>query len=161
MIQIGTKDDEDKPQFSSIPEGKSMKTITLEEALELFKLPRDICVTPDGETVSANFGRFGPYLRVGKLFVSIPAEYDPFTIPEDVAQELVAVKKKNDAEKMIQVWEGSDIQVLNGRYGPYITNGKKNAKIPKGKAPEKITLKECENLIDETPDKKKRFVKKK
>jgi DNA topoisomerase-1 len=161
MVQIGTKDDEDKPQFASIPEGKSMKTITLEEALELFKLPREICVTPDGETVSANFGRFGPYLRVGKLFVSIPAEYDPFTIPENVAQELVAAKKKNDAEKMIQTWKDSPVQVLNGRYGPYITDGKKNAKIPKGSDPQKLTLKGCEILLAETPEKKKRFVKKK
>lgn len=161
MIQIGTKDDEEKPKFSSIPEGKSMKTITLEEALELFKLPREVCVTPDGENVSANFGRFGPYLRVGKLFVSIPTEYDPFTIPEDVAQELVATKKKADAEKMIQVWKDSNIQVLNGRYGPYITDGKKNAKIPKDKDPKKLTLKECEVLIKEAPAKKKRFVRKK
>ncbi len=161
MIQIGTKDDEEKPRFSSIPEGKSMKTITLEEALELFKLPREVCVTPEGESVSANFGRFGPYLRIGKLFVSIPSEYDPFTIPKDVAQELVAAKKKAEAEKMIQVWEGSDIQVLNGRYGPYITDGKKNAKIPKDKDPKKLTLKQCEKLIKEAPDKKKRFVKKK
>ncbi len=161
MIQIGTKDDEEKPKFSSIPEGQSMKTITLEDALELFKLPREVCVTPDGENVSANFGRFGPYLRVGKLFVSIPAEYDPFNIPEDIAQELVAVKKKADAEKMIQVWKDSDIQVLNGRYGPYITDGKKNAKIPKDKDPKKLTLKECEALIKEAPTKKKRFVRKK
>lgn len=161
MIQIGTKDDEEKPKFSSIPEGKSMKTITLEEALELFKLPREVCVTPEGESVSANFGRFGPYLRIGKLFVSIPAEYDPFTIPEEIAQELVAAKKKAEAEKMIQVWEDSDIQVLNGRYGPYITDGKKNAKIPKDKEPTKLTLKECEKLIKDAPDKKKRFVKKK
>ncbi len=161
MIQIGTKDDEEKPKFSSIPEGKSMKTITLEEALELFKLPREVCITPEGESVSANFGRFGPYLRIGKLFVSIPSEYDPFSIPEDVAQELVATKKKAEAEKMIQIWDDSDIQVLNGRYGPYITDGKKNAKIPKDKDPKKLTLKECEKLIKEAPAKKKRFVRKK
>lgn len=161
MIQIGTKDDEEKPKFASIPEGKSIKTVTLEEALELFKLPREVCVTPEGESVAANFGRFGPYLRIGKLFVSIPAEYDPFTIPEDIAQELVAAKKKAEAEKMIQVWEGSDIQVLNGRYGPYITDGKKNAKIPKGKEPKGLTLEECEKLIADAPDKKKRFTKKK
>ena len=161
MIQIGTKDDEEKPKFASIPEGKSMKTITLEDALELFKLPREVCVTPEGETVSSNFGRFGPYLRFGKLFVSIPAEYDPFTIPEDIAQELVAAKKKAEAEKMIQVWEDSDVQVLNGRYGPYITDGKKNAKIPKDKDPKTLTLKECEKLIKDAPEKKKRFAKKK
>jgi DNA topoisomerase-1 len=161
MIQIGTKDDEEKPKFASIPEGKSMKTITLEDALELFKLPREVCVTPDGEKVSANFGRFGPYLRFGSLFVSIPAEYDPFSIPEDVAQELVAAKKKAEAEKIIQTWDDSDIQVLNGRYGPYITDGKKNAKIPKDKDPKKLTLKQCEKLIKEAPEKKKRFAKKK
>ncbi len=95
------------------------------------------------------------------MFVSIPADYDPFTIPEDVAQKLIAAKKTAESEKMIQVWKDCDIQVLNGRYGPYITDGKKNAKIPKDKDPKKLTLKECEELIKEAPEKKKRFVRKK
>ena len=160
MIQMGTKDDEEKPKFASIPEGKDMKTITFEEALELFALPRLVGKTKEGEEMLANFGRFGPYIKVGKLFVSIKPE-DPFTITEEKALELYAVKQEFEANKNIQIFEDSDIKVLNGRYGPYITDGKKNAKIPKDKDPAKLTLKECEKLIKDAPAKKKRFTKKK
>ena len=160
MFQIGTKDDEEKPRFASLPAGKKMDDVTLEEALELFKLPRMIGQTKDGEDIGANFGRFGPYIKFGSKYVSIKPD-DPFTITLERALELIEEKKKADKEKFIQTFEDSDIQVLKGQYGPYITNGKKNAKIPKDKEPEKLTLKECEELIASAPAKKKRrFVKK-
>jgi DNA topoisomerase I len=160
MFQIGTKDDEEKPRFASLPAGKKMDEVTLEEALELFKLPRIVGQTKDGEDIGANFGRFGPYIKFGSKFVSIKPD-DPFTITLERALELIEEKKKADKEKFIQTFEGSDIQVLKGQYGPYITNGKKNAKIPKDKEPEKLTLAECEELIASAPAKKKRrFVKK-
>jgi DNA topoisomerase I len=159
MFQIGTKDDEEKPRFASLPVGKKMDEVTLEDALELFKLPRIIGQTKDGEDIGANFGRFGPYIKFGSKFVSIKPD-DPFTITLERALELIEEKKKADKEKFIQTFEGSDIQVLKGQYGPYITDGKKNAKIPKDKEPAKLTLKECEALIKEAPTKKRRFVKK-
>jgi len=160
MFQIGTKDDEEKPRFASLPAGKKMDDVTLEEALELFKLPRIIGQTKDGEDIGANFGRFGPYIKFGTKFVSIKPD-DPFTITLEKALELIEEKKKADKEKFIQTFEGSDIQVLKGQYGPYITDGKKNAKIPKDKKPEKLSLKECEELIASAPAKKKRrFIKK-
>ncbi len=162
MFQCGTKDDEEKPAFASLPTGKKMEDVTLEDAMEMFKLPRLVGQTPEGEDIQANVGRFGPYIKFGKLYVSIKPE-DPSTITLETALELIAAKKKAEAEKFIQVFEGTDIQVLNGRYGPYITDGKKNAKIPKDKKPEKLTLKECEKLIKDAPAKGKgrRFVKKK
>ncbi len=160
MFQIGTKDDEEKPRFASLPEGKKMDEVTLEEALELFKLPRIVGQTKDGEDIATNFGRFGPYIKFGTKFVSIKPD-DPFTITLERALELIEEKKKADKEKFIQTFEGSDIQVLKGQYGPYITDGKKNAKIPKDKKPEKLTLKECEEMIVAAPAKKKRrFIKK-
>ena len=118
--------------------------------------------TADGEEIIANFGRFGPYVKVGSMFVSIKKE-DPFTITQEVACEFIREKKEFEANREIKTFDGSDVQVLNGRYGPYITNGKKNAKIPKDKEPKSLTLKECEELIAKTPEKKGRgrFVKKK
>jgi len=161
MFQMGTKDDEEKPRFASIPPGKKMEETTLEDALTAFELPRVVGKTKDGEEITTNFGRFGPYIKFGKLFVSIKPE-DPFSITLEKALELIEEKKKQEAEKYIQTFEDSDIQVLNGRYGPYITDGKKNAKIPKDKDPKKLTLEECEKLIAEAPAKgKRRFTKKK
>ncbi len=159
MFQIGSKDDEEKPRFASLPAGKKMDDVTLKDALELFKLPRIIGKTKGGEDIAANFGRFGPYIKFGSTFVSIAPD-DPFTITLSRALELIEGKKKAEAEKFIQTFDGSSIQVINGRYGPYITDGKKNAKIPKDKDPKKLTLKECEELVKEAPAKKKRFVRK-
>jgi DNA topoisomerase-1 len=161
MFQIGSKDDEEKPRFASLPTGKKMDEVTLEEALAMFRLPRVVGKTESGEEIIANFGRFGPYIKYGKTFVSIKPE-DPFSISLAKALELIKIKEKQEAEKYIQTFEKSDIQVLNGRYGPYITNGKKNARIPKDKDPAKLTLQECEALIDAAPQKgtRKRFRKK-
>ena len=150
FVQIGTKDDEEKPKFAGLRNGQRMDSITLEEGLELFKLPRDLGHTPEGEEVVANIGRFGPYIRYGKKFVSLK-EDDPHTVSLDRALEVIAEKKKADAEKEIKVFPESGISILNGRYGPYITDGKKNAKIPKDREPASLTLEESQTLLAEAP----------
>jgi len=155
FAQIGTKDDEEKPQFAGLRGGIRIDTITLDEALELFKLPRELGETPDGEEVVANIGRFGPYIRYGKKFVSIKDD-DPHTISLDRALELIAEKKKADAEKEIKVFRKEGITILNGRYGPYITDGTKNAKIPKDREPASLTLEESQTLLAEAPARKRR-----
>ena len=154
-VQIGTKEDEEKPVFASLRPGQKMDTITFDEAMELFKLPRVVGKTEDGEEIKANFGRFGPYVQVGKMYVSIKDD-DPLSVTEEQARALIQEKKEFEANREIKVFKSSDIQVLNGRYGPYITNGKKNAKIPKDKEPKKLTLKECKALIAAAPEKKGR-----
>jgi DNA topoisomerase-1 len=158
MLQLGNPDPEDKdpankPQFAPMPSGARIETVTLEQALEMFKLPRVVGTTPDGQTIKANIGRFGPYIQVDKTFVSIKP-LDPRDITEAEARELYAEKLKKDAEKFIQTFDDGAIQVLNGRYGPYITDGKKNAKIPKDKDPKKLTRIECLDLLAATPDRK-------
>lgn len=146
MLQIGEVEDEEKPRFASIPAGKKMGDITFEEAMELFKLPRVVGTTEEGEEITANFGRFGPYVKFGDTYASIKGE-DPLTITEAIARTFIAEKKQQDANKNIQVFEKEGIKVLNGRYGPYITDGTLNARIPKGKHPEKLTLAECQELL--------------
>jgi DNA topoisomerase-1 len=160
MLQLGNpdKDDKDpknKPQFAPMPSGAKIETVTLEQALQAFQLPREVGKTADGEVIKANIGRFGPYVQVGKTFVSIKP-LDPHTITEAEALELYAEKQKKDAEKFIQEFPGG-IQVLNGRYGPYITDGKKNAKIPKDKDPKSLTEIECKDLLAAAPSGKKPF----
>ncbi len=152
FAQIGTKDDADKPKFASLRQGQALKTITLEEALVLFQLPRKLGQTAEGETVEANVGRFGPYVKYGKKYVSLKTD-DPYTIPLDRALEVIAEKITADANRIIKTFEGSDIQVLNGRYGPYITDGKKNGKIPKERDPRTLTLAECEAILVAAPEK--------
>jgi DNA topoisomerase-1 len=157
FVQIGTKEDADKPKFAGLRPGQRMDTITLEEALALFVLPRDLGATPEGEEIVANIGRFGPYLRYGKKFVSLKVPDDPYTITPERALEVIREKQQADANRVIKSFEGTDIQVLNGRYGPYITDGKKNAKIPKEREPASLTREECEALIAAAPEKKGRF----
>lgn len=153
--QIGTRDDEDKPTFAGLRPGQSLETITYEEALELFKLPRTLGETEEGEEVVAAIGRFGPYIRYGSKFVSLK-EIDPHDVTLEQALVLVAEKKEFDANRVIKTFDGTDIEVLRGRYGPYITDGNKNAKIPKDKEPEDLTQAECEELIAAAPDRKRR-----
>lgn len=154
FVQIGTRDDEDKPQFASLRPGQKLYTVTLEQALELFKLPRKLGETPDGEPVSANIGRFGPYLRYGSKFVSLK-EDDPHTIELARALEIIAAKKQADLDRIICNWEEQGIQILKGRWGPFITDGNKNARIPKDREPESLTLEECQKLIAEAPARKR------
>jgi DNA topoisomerase-1 len=159
FVQIGTKDDEEKPKFAGLRPGQKMNEITLEEALELFKLPRKLGETPDGLPVSASIGRFGPYVRYGDKYVSMK-EDDPYTIELPRALELIEEKKKADAERLILDFEDEGIQVLKGRYGPYITDKKKNARVPKDREPKSLTLEECQELLAAAPERGRRGKKK-
>ncbi|MFO0862624.1 MAG: type I DNA topoisomerase [Candidatus Saccharibacteria bacterium] len=147
MIQIGQAEDEEKPKFAPMPAGKTLANVTLEEALEMFKLPRIVGTTADGEEITSNIGRFGPYVKFGSTYVSIKGD-DPFTISEKVARELIAAKIKADKEKVIAEFDDG-ISVLNGRFGPYITDGTTNAKIPKDQDPKKVTEKLAKQLLQE------------
>lgn len=158
MLQKGEQADDPKPEFAPLPTGRTIENVTLEQALEMFKLPRQVGKTRDGEVIKANIGRFGPYILINKTFVSIKP-LDPHTITEAEAQTLYTEKLKKDAEKNIADF-GDGIKVLNGRFGPYITDGKKNAKIPKDTDPKKITHAEAKTLLKEAPATKKgRFSK--
>lgn len=152
--QIGTRDDEDKPTFAGLRPGQSLETITLEEALDLFKLPRELGETPEGEKVFAAIGRFGPYIRFDSQFVSLK-DVDPLEVTLEQALKLIAEKKEFEANRIIKIFEGTDIQVLRGRYGPYITDGNKNARMPKDREPESLTQAECEALIAAAPERKR------
>ena len=156
FVQIGTKDDEEKPKFAGLRPGQKMADIDLETAMELFKLPRKLGETPDGLPVSASIGRFGPYVRYGDKYVSIPRDDDPYTIELPRALELIEAKKIEDANRIIQDFEDEGIQVLNGRYGPYITNKEKNARVPKDREPKSLTLEECKELRAAAPVRVKR-----
>ena len=160
FVQIGTKDDEEKPKFAGLRPGQKMNDITFEEAMELFKLPRKLGETPDGLAVSASVGRFGPYVRYGDKYVSIRGDDDPYTIELPRALELIETKKIEDANRIIQDFEDDGIQVLNGRYGPYITDKKKNARVPKNREPKSLTLEECKELLAAAPERGRRGKKK-
>ena len=147
---------EEKPQYASLKHGQFMDTISLEEALELFKLPREVGIFEDKPMVAA-IGRFGPYIRHDGKFVSLKKEQDPHTISAEEAIELIHEKREADANKYIKTFdEDPEVFVLNGRYGPYIKFGKKNVKIPKDKVPEELTFEECKELADKAPEKKGR-----
>ena len=147
--QIGTADDEDKPTFASLRPGQSMHTITLEDSLELFKLPRKLG-TAGGEEVSVGIGRFGPFARRGSTYASLKKEDDPYTIDLERAVFLIEEKEEIARNRIIKAFEGSDIQVLNGRYGPYISDGKLNGRIPKDREPSSLTLEEVTKLLEDT-----------
>jgi len=161
FVQLGeTPDAEDenaeKPQYASLRKGQFIENITIEDALELFKLPREVGTFED-KPMTAAIGRFGPYIKHDGKFVSLKKEQDPLSINEEEAIELVLAKRKADAEKFIKVFdENPDVQVLKGRYGPYIKFGKKNVKIPKDKEPTELTYEECVELAEKAPEKKAR-----
>ncbi|RLA08350.1 MAG: type I DNA topoisomerase [Gammaproteobacteria bacterium] len=156
MAQIGTVDDEEKPKFASLSKNQKLETITFDDAMQLFKLPRDLGESPAGEKIAVNIGRFGPYVRYDDKFVSLPKDCDPYTIELKQALELVNDKKEKDANRIILDFKKEGIQVLNGRYGPFITDGKKNAKIPKDTEPKTLTIEQCQDLIKKAPEKKYR-----
>ena len=149
--QIGSASDEDKPRFASLGRDQRVNTITLEEALALFELPRELGHTPDGEPVLANVGRFGPYVKYGSKFASLGPDDDPYKIGLARALEIVAEKKRSDAQREIKVFGDGAIRILKGRYGPYLTDGKKNARVPKGKDPALIEIDEAKRLIEAAP----------
>jgi DNA topoisomerase I len=164
FVQLGTKDDEEKPRFASLRPHQRMDAMTLPEALELFKLPRTLGNTGGGEAIKVAIGRFGPYVQYGaKKFVSIK-EDDPYALELPRALELIRAKEELDANRIIVDFADAGIQVLNGRYGPYITDRAKNAKIPKDRDPKTLTLDECRELLAAAPERGKgrfgRFAKK-
>lgn len=150
FVQIGTRDDEDKPRFAGLRPGQKMDSITLPEAMQLFQLPRKLGESREGESIEANIGRFGPFIKYGSKYASLK-EDDPYTITLERALEVVAAKKLADANRIIQDFGIDDIQVLNGRYGPYITDKARNAKIPKDRDPKTLTLDECRELLAAAP----------
>jgi len=149
FVQIGTRDDEEKPRFAGLRPGQKMDQIDLEMALALFALPRDMGETAEGEEMQVNIGRFGPYVRFGSLFVSLKKDDDPYTISRERALELVTEKKEKEANRIIHDFTEQDIQVLRGRYGPYITDGENNARIPKGTEGESVTLEQAQQWLQE------------
>ncbi|HJU08228.1 MAG TPA: DNA topoisomerase I [Rhodanobacteraceae bacterium] len=157
--QLGDKDQDETLQFASLRPGQSMHTITLEEAIELFKLPRELGKAEDGETVSAGIGRFGPFVRKGKIYASLKGEDDPHTVSLERALYLIREKQELIANRVITDF-GDGIQILNGRYGPYITDGEKNTRIPKDREPKSLTHEECKALLAEAPVRGRRGAKK-
>jgi DNA topoisomerase-1 len=151
FVQIGTKDDEDKPRFAGLRPGQKMDQITHAQALELFKLPRKLGSTASGEEITTNVGRFGPYVKYGAKYASLK-EDDPYEVTLERALEVIRLKQEADANRIIQDFADQGIQVLNGRYGPYITDKKKNAKIPKDRDPKTLTLEECRTLLAAAPE---------
>lgn len=156
MAQIGTVDDEEKPTFAGLLKGQSLETITLEEVLELFKLPRTLGDF-ENKTVVVGIGRFGPYVRHNAKFVSIPKDKDPMEITLDEAVTMIEAKRKQEEENRLRVFEEAPgLEVIKGRFGPYISFEKNNYKLPKGTDPMALTLDECKKIIAETPVKPKK-----
>jgi DNA topoisomerase-1 len=154
FVQIGTKDDVEKPRFAGLRPGQKMDAVTLADAMELFKLPRTLGQTAAGEDVVTNIGRFGPYVKYGSKYVSLK-EDDPYTVTLERALEVIRLKQEADANRIITDFGVDNIQVLNGRYGPYVTDGKKNAKVPKDREPKSVTLEECRALLAQAPERGK------
>ncbi|WP_395793972.1 DNA topoisomerase I [Aquimonas sp.] len=150
FAQIGSKEDEDKPRFASLRPGQSMHTLSLQEALDLFRLPRTLG-THEGEEVTVGVGRFGPFVKIGSIYASLKTEDDPYEI--DLARALALVQEKAEAaaNRLIKKFDGSAIEVVNGRYGPYVTDGEKNGKIPKDVEPTSLSLADCEAIMATAP----------
>jgi len=166
FVQVGDSENEEKPLYASLRAGQSIETITLEDALELFKLPKKVGSFEDKEMTVA-IGKFGPYIRHNSAFYSLPKDIDPLDVSEEQAVEIILDKRKRDSERLIKTFdENPDVKILNGRWGPYIEFGKQNVKIPKGKEPKDLTYEDCKALADaeaKAPKKAggKKFVKKK
>ncbi|MEP7312592.1 MAG: DNA topoisomerase I, partial [Pseudomonadota bacterium] len=150
FVQAGTKDDVEKPKFAGLRPGQKMDTITLEQALDLFQLPRTLGETAEGDKITVAIGRFGPYVKFGAKYVSLKDD-DPYTVTLAKALEVIEAKKIADANRLITDFGVDDIQVLNGRYGPYITDKQRNARIPKDRDPKSMTLEECRALLAAAP----------
>ncbi|MGH8055488.1 MAG: DNA topoisomerase I [Stenotrophomonas sp.] len=150
MVQIGSVEDEDKPKFASLQPGQSIFSISLDEALKLFDMPRKLGADANGEEVTVGIGRFGPFAKRGSTYASLTKEDDPYKI--DLARAVFLIEEKEEIarNRIIKEFEGSDIQVLNGRFGPYISDGKMNGKIPKDREPASLTLAEVEQLMADT-----------
>jgi DNA topoisomerase-1 len=153
VAQIGTATDGDKPRFAQLQKGQSIDTITLDEVLSLFDLPRTLGEL-DGMALVANVGRFGPYVQLGKEYVSLPAASDPLSITLEEAVELIQKKRQFEQQRQIKTFaENPEVEILNGRYGPYIAMGGKNYKIPAGTDPVSLDLEACMEIIKKAAEK--------
>ena len=153
VIQIGLASDTEKPRFAQLPKGQSIDTITLDEALELFALPRTLGEY-EGEPVVVNVGRFGPYVQLGKQYVSLPAGTDPMAVTLEECIVLIEKKRQFEQQRQIKTFaENPDVEILNGRYGPYIAMGGKNYKIPTGTDPATLDLAACMTIIEKASEK--------
>lgn len=152
MLQRGEAEDEEKPTFAPLPANSTIEDVTLDQALEMFKLPRVVGETKDGKVIEANIGPYGPYVKVEKLYISI-GELDPLKISEDEARNLYVEKQKMVEHKYIQEFKGG-VKIANGPYGPYVTNGKRNVSIPKDQNPKSITEDEAKKLLSQPPNRK-------
>ena len=156
FIQVGESEGDQKPKSASLRKGQLIENITLEEALVLLKLPRAVG-SFEANPIVADIGRYGPYVRHDNKFYAIGKEDDPFTIDHETAIKLIQAKRKAEAEKLIKVFdENPDVQILNGRWGPYIKAGKKNVRVPKDKDPCQLTLQECVEMIKNAPTRRRK-----
>jgi DNA topoisomerase-1 len=144
-VERGDKEAE-KPRFAPLPKRATLDDVTLEQALPMFNLPRVVGKSDDGEEITADIGRFGPYIKIGGQFTSIK-EFDPLTITEEQARQVLAAKKSAEEQRVVA--DFGDIKVLRGRYGPYVTDGKKNVSLPKKQDPKKVTEKKAHQLLAE------------
>ena len=147
LVQMGSADNQNKPRFASLQRGQSIETITLEEAVKLFELPRELGEF-EGMAVSVGVGHYGPYVKHGSKYASIPSEIAPAEITLEQAVDLIKAQREAEAKKVIKTFdEEPELKVMNGRYGPYIVYKKQNVKIPKGKDAENLTLEECREIV--------------
>jgi DNA topoisomerase I len=153
-VQIGTAEDDEKPRFAGIPRSKNMQHISLEEALELFKLPRELGATPEGHPVLANIGRFGPFVKYGAKYASLKKDDDPYTISLERALEIISEKEALEASRTVREFPEHGIKILKGRFGPYVTDVTRRASVPKGQDPAAVTLEQALKLLEEAPVKK-------
>ncbi len=154
-VQLGTKDDEEKPKFASLLPGQMIEEISLNDALALLALPREVGLSEQGEKIFAGFGRFGPYLKIGSDYISIKNE-NPLTIDEKTAKQYIAEAIAKKQKKTVKEFPENNIKILRGRFGPYITDGENNIRLSKEKDPEKLSLAECLELISQAKDKPKK-----
>jgi DNA topoisomerase-1 len=160
FVQQGSRTDPDKPRFASLLPGQRMDDVTLNDALKLLSLPRNLGHGPDGTPISVGRGQYGPYVKFGAKYASIK-EDDPFTLELPRALEIVEAKLAADRERTIKDFPEHGIQVLKGRYGPYVTDKKRNAKVPKEREPASLTLEECQAMLAAAPERKGRFGRRK
>jgi DNA topoisomerase-1 len=157
VIQIGESEAEEKPKFASLKKDQLIESISLDEALQLFKLPR-LVGSYEGEEINAGIGKFGPYVRHNNKFYSLGKDGDALSVTLEEAIETIEAKRKEDASRVIKTFEENpEFQILKGKWGPYLKAGRKNVRLPKEKKPEELTFAECEELAKNAPEKGGRF----
>ena len=156
MAQLGTSEDKEKPRFASLQSGQSLETITLDEALSLFDLPKTIGMY-EGDPLTVASGRFGPYVRHAGKYYSLPKEADPLAYTDEEAIQLIKDKQANEEKSLLKTFsEDTELQIRDGRFGPYLKYKGENYKLPKGTVPESLSYDDCLKLIAETPTKSAR-----